>query len=228
MSGSPKWPTRSSPNPPSTGSNPRRSSSSSREIAIANGKNPSSAKPTPNPTSPHAPDAESQLTATLSTEHHHHRSAPGSPEVAPCSWQQGGPMRVANDTSPRAGRLAGRGLGGRTRSRCSQGPHDLPAVVVHLVVAGRSADSYRDQVGGVDKDAGRPCPNLQSDFRCRIHDRLRQQGFPGCAVYDCFGAGQKVAQVTFRGQDWRQTPGKYPKCSPCSPSCGSSTNSSGI
>ena len=24
-----------------------------------------------------------------------------------------------------------------------------------------------------------------------------------CAVYDCFGAGQKVAQVTFGGQDWR-------------------------
>jgi uncharacterized protein YjbI with pentapeptide repeats len=47
---------------------------------------------------------------------------------------------------------------------------------------------------------------LQSDFRCDIHNRLRQQGFPGCAVYDCFGAGQKVAQVTFGGQDWRRTP----------------------
>jgi uncharacterized protein YjbI with pentapeptide repeats len=58
----------------------------------------------------------------------------------------------------------------------------------------------------IDKDAGKPCPNLQSDFRCAIHHRLRQQGFPGCAVYDCFGAGQKVAQVTFGGQDWRRTP----------------------
>jgi uncharacterized protein YjbI with pentapeptide repeats len=57
-----------------------------------------------------------------------------------------------------------------------------------------------------DKDAGQPCPNLKSDFRCAIHHRLRQQGFPGCAVYDCFGAGQKVAQVTFGGQDWRRTP----------------------
>ena len=57
----------------------------------------------------------------------------------------------------------------------------------------------------ITKDAGRPCPNLQSDFRCAIHHRLRQKGFPGCAVYDCFGAGQKVAQVTFGGQDWRRT-----------------------
>jgi uncharacterized protein YjbI with pentapeptide repeats len=59
----------------------------------------------------------------------------------------------------------------------------------------------------IDKDAGQACPNLQSDFRCGIHALLRQRGFPGCAVYDCFGAGQKVTQVTFGGQDWRTTPG---------------------
>lgn len=58
----------------------------------------------------------------------------------------------------------------------------------------------------IDKDAGQACPNLQSDFRCRIHNRLRQRGFPGCVVYDCFGAGQKVAQATFDGQDWRRDP----------------------
>lgn len=56
----------------------------------------------------------------------------------------------------------------------------------------------------INKDAGHACPHLQSDFRCGIHARLRQQGFPGCTVYDCFGAGQKVSQVTFGGQDWRQ------------------------
>jgi hypothetical protein len=59
----------------------------------------------------------------------------------------------------------------------------------------------------IDKGAGDPCPNLLPDFRCGIHSRLRQRGFPGCAVYDCFGAGQKVAQVTFEGRDWRRTPG---------------------
>jgi len=28
----------------------------------------------------------------------------------------------------------------------------------------------------------------------------------GCAVYDCFGAGQQVSQVTFAGADWRTMP----------------------
>jgi uncharacterized protein YjbI with pentapeptide repeats len=56
------------------------------------------------------------------------------------------------------------------------------------------------------KNAGQACPHLQVDFRCDIHTRLRQQGFRGCTVYDCFGAGQKVSQVTFGGQDWHQAP----------------------
>jgi len=56
----------------------------------------------------------------------------------------------------------------------------------------------------IDKKADTPCPNLQTDFRCGIHERLRADGFPGCTVYDCFGAGQKVSQVTFGGRDWRQ------------------------
>lgn len=58
----------------------------------------------------------------------------------------------------------------------------------------------------IDKDAGCPCPNLQSDYRCGIHDSLRQRGFRGCTVYDCFGAGQKVSQITFGGRDWREAP----------------------
>ncbi|MFE7706710.1 pentapeptide repeat-containing protein [Streptomyces sp. NPDC057486] len=58
----------------------------------------------------------------------------------------------------------------------------------------------------VDKDAGKPCANLQPDFRCGIHTRLREKGFQGCTVFDCFGAGQKVSQVTFGGTDWRQAP----------------------
>jgi uncharacterized protein YjbI with pentapeptide repeats len=59
----------------------------------------------------------------------------------------------------------------------------------------------------IDKDAGQPCLNLQSDFRCGVHNNLRQLGFRGCTVYDCFGAGQKVAQVTFGGHDWLQASG---------------------
>lgn len=58
----------------------------------------------------------------------------------------------------------------------------------------------------ITKRAEQPCPHLRSDFRCDIHTRLRQQGFRGCAVYDCFGAGQQVSQVTFGGRDWRSNP----------------------
>ncbi|MFI6504057.1 pentapeptide repeat-containing protein [Nonomuraea typhae] len=58
----------------------------------------------------------------------------------------------------------------------------------------------------LDKAAGRPCPNLSEDFRCGIHSRLRGEGFTGCTVYECFGAGQKVAQVTYGGRSWRQEP----------------------
>jgi uncharacterized protein YjbI with pentapeptide repeats len=55
----------------------------------------------------------------------------------------------------------------------------------------------------IDKQAGKPCPNLRGDHRCGIHAELRPRGFTGCTVYDCFGAGQKVSQLTFGGQDWR-------------------------
>ncbi|MCE7004014.1 pentapeptide repeat-containing protein [Kibdelosporangium philippinense] len=59
----------------------------------------------------------------------------------------------------------------------------------------------------ISKDGGQPCPNLLADFRCGIHTTLRERGFPGCTVFDCFGAGQKVSQVTFAGHDWRSVPG---------------------
>ncbi len=52
----------------------------------------------------------------------------------------------------------------------------------------------------IDKPARTPCPNLLSDHRCGIHDRLRAEGFPGCVVFDCFGAGQQVVEVTFGGR----------------------------
>lgn len=58
----------------------------------------------------------------------------------------------------------------------------------------------------ISKDAGQPCPNLLADFGCGIHARLRGEGFGGCAVFDCFGAGQQVSQVTFAGHDWRRDP----------------------
>ncbi len=57
-----------------------------------------------------------------------------------------------------------------------------------------------------DKAGGTPCPNLQSDYRCSIHPNLRGKGFRGCTVYECFGAGQKVSQITYNGTNWRDNP----------------------
>src|SRR4051794_15821152 len=58
----------------------------------------------------------------------------------------------------------------------------------------------------IDKPAGCACPNLQDDFRCGIHPQLRGRGFPGCTVFDCFGAGQPLTQVAFGGRSWREAP----------------------
>ncbi|MEU1279103.1 pentapeptide repeat-containing protein [Streptomyces sp. NPDC005805] len=57
-----------------------------------------------------------------------------------------------------------------------------------------------------DKPAGTPCGNLREDFGCGIHARLRDSGYRGCTVYDCFGAGQHVSQVLYGGTSWREEP----------------------
>jgi uncharacterized protein YjbI with pentapeptide repeats len=57
---------------------------------------------------------------------------------------------------------------------------------------------------GEDKEAGDPCRHLTPADDCGIHARLRESGWSGCTVYDCFGAGQKVSKVTFAGADRRQ------------------------
>ncbi len=57
---------------------------------------------------------------------------------------------------------------------------------------------------GVDKPGGRPCLNLLDDDRCSIHTSLREDGWPGCTVFECFGAGQQVSQVTYAGVSWRE------------------------
>jgi hypothetical protein len=51
-----------------------------------------------------------------------------------------------------------------------------------------------------------PCTHLRDDFRCGIHDRLGDRGFPGCTVFDCFGAGQRIVQVLSAGRTWREDP----------------------
>ena len=59
-----------------------------------------------------------------------------------------------------------------------------------------------------DKVAGVPCTNLDQDYKCKIHKDLNKKGFKGCTTYECLGVGQKVSQVTFKGEDWIKNPEK--------------------
>ena len=54
----------------------------------------------------------------------------------------------------------------------------------------------------IDKNAGTPCPHLESNFHCDTYDSLETLGLKGCISYDCFGAGQRVSQITFCGKSW--------------------------
>ncbi len=63
----------------------------------------------------------------------------------------------------------------------------------------------------VDKPAGQPCAHLRDNFRCATHSRLHDRGYRGCTVFECFGAGQQVSQVTFGGRDWRDAPETAPR-----------------
>jgi uncharacterized protein YjbI with pentapeptide repeats len=58
----------------------------------------------------------------------------------------------------------------------------------------------------ITKPAGQPCPNMRADHLCGIHDTLRDTGWKGCTIYDCFGAGQRIVHEMFGGQDWRAAP----------------------
>ena len=78
-----------------------------------------------------------------------------------------------------------------------------------------------------DKPAGEPCRHLGADFGCTIHADLRGRGMPGCTTYDCFGAGQRVAQETYAGASWGRTPAPPRRCSGCSASCAPCTSCSG-
>lgn len=57
---------------------------------------------------------------------------------------------------------------------------------------------------GMDKPGGTPCHNLLADDGCGIHATLREDGWPGCTVFECFGAGQQVSRVTYAGVSWRE------------------------
>lgn len=53
-----------------------------------------------------------------------------------------------------------------------------------------------------DKEAETPCRHLGGDFRCIIHAGRARAGYAGCVGYDCLGAGQRICQEIFAGQNW--------------------------
>lgn len=55
-----------------------------------------------------------------------------------------------------------------------------------------------------NKDSGKPCLYLKEDFKCKVHDKLMEKGLKGCTIFECFGAGQKVSKIIYKGENWRQ------------------------
>ena len=69
----------------------------------------------------------------------------------------------------------------------------------------------RSEQFGLDKPACAACPKLGADDRCSIHDRLESEGFKGCVIFDCLGAGQRVVQELYAGRSWREEPALLPQ-----------------
>ncbi|WP_054743697.1 pentapeptide repeat-containing protein [Cellulosilyticum ruminicola] len=55
----------------------------------------------------------------------------------------------------------------------------------------------------MDKNSGVPCKFLDEGFMCNQHSALRSKGYKGCTTYECLGAGQKVTQVIYKGENWQ-------------------------
>jgi hypothetical protein len=53
----------------------------------------------------------------------------------------------------------------------------------------------------LDKPAGVACRHLTRANLCSIHDDLVRRGFAGCAIYDCYGAGQRATRAFAGAQD---------------------------
>ncbi|MCE7998484.1 MAG: hypothetical protein HEP70_06480 [Rhodobiaceae bacterium] len=56
----------------------------------------------------------------------------------------------------------------------------------------------------ISKPAEAGCPNLDACGQCRVHEKLEDLGFRGCAVFECYGAGQRVTQELFGGRTWQE------------------------
>lgn len=66
-----------------------------------------------------------------------------------------------------------------------------------------------------DKPAQTPCRHLMADDRCAVHARREREGFSGCILFECHGAGQRVVQELFGGRSWREDPDLLAEMSRC-------------
>ena len=64
----------------------------------------------------------------------------------------------------------------------------------------------KGEMFAASKAAGRPCKHLGTCNRCAIHADLKERGYPGCAQFDCLGAGQVVTRA-FGTRSWQDGPG---------------------
>ncbi|MDF1847508.1 MAG: hypothetical protein P1U69_09930 [Parvibaculaceae bacterium] len=62
----------------------------------------------------------------------------------------------------------------------------------------------------ISKPANTACRNLDECGDCKVHDTLEDLGFRGCAVFECYGAGQRVTQDMFGGRTWQDDPSLIP------------------
>lgn len=93
-------------------------------------------------------------------------------------------------------------------SQAAPDPRDMSALVADCAAcAGLCCVSPGFDAGddfAFDKRALAPCRHLGHDNLCRINETLEDQGFPGCARFDCKGAGPYVMQHIFPRKRWRK------------------------
>jgi len=92
VSGWHSWPTRSSPNQPSTDSSPPPTNSSSKASPTGAARSPDTA---PTKTPNHA--GHVAVLDAHSASHHHHPADAEDPDMVPCHWRNGGPITLASD-----------------------------------------------------------------------------------------------------------------------------------
>jgi hypothetical protein len=59
---------------------------------------------------------------------------------------------------------------------------------------------------GHDKPADAACRHLTCTGRCAVYAERAAVGYPSCAGFDCFGAGQWITQDLFAGARWSDSP----------------------